>query len=132
MFFKKFSAIAFVLLFCTLTTVSCQSKKSSEIQVVQKDEVKEMLQKVEKREIQLLDVRTLGEFEKGALPGALNINIKSPDFEEKVLSLDKEKPVLIYCQAGFRSNAASTKMKALGFSVIYDYQGGYSDWSRSP
>ena len=131
MFLKKFSFIALLLLFCSLTTVSCQSKKSSKVQVVQIEEVKKMLPGVDNNEIQLLDVRTQAEFAKGAIPGALNINIKSPDFEEMVLALDKKKPVLIYCQAGFRSKAASEKIEAMGFSVIYDYQGGYRDWSGS-
>ena len=127
---KKLYPIALALIFSSLSTVSCQSKKSPQLKIVQKQEVKEMLKKVEREEIQLLDVRTVQEFERGALPGALNVNIKSSDFEEKVLLLDKEKPVLIYCQAGYRSNAASKKLEELGFMILYDYSGGYKDWVR--
>lgn len=78
---------------------------------------------------QLIDVRTPEEFTKGHLEGATNINWNAPTFESSINQLDKSQPVFIYCQAGGRSGKAYKKMKALGFSTVYDMQGGYGKYS---
>ena len=50
--------------------------------------------------LQLVDVRTADEFEVSHLKNAQNICVTSNDFKEKVASLDKEKPVYVYCKKG--------------------------------
>src|SRR5690606_29392040 len=55
---------------------------------------------------QLLDVRTPDEFSKGHLEGATNINWNDRTFSDKVATLDKEKPLFVYCLGGGRSAAA--------------------------
>ncbi len=50
----------------------------------------------------LLDVRTPGEVEEGAIPGAVNIDYNAPDFSEKISALDKTKPYYVYCMGGGR------------------------------
>lgn len=79
---------------------------------------------------QLLDVRTPGEFNAGHIKNADNIDFTGSDFREKVATLDREKPVLIYCHSGNRSGKASLILKELGFKEIYDLQGGYSNWNE--
>ena len=78
--------------------------------------------------ITVVDVRTTEEFSAGALPGALNIPVTDLSFPFQIAKLDKQKPVLIYCKAGGRSARAALAMKALGFSVIYELEGGYRAW----
>jgi rhodanese-related sulfurtransferase len=77
---------------------------------------------------QLLDVRTLSEFNSGHVKGAENIDFTGSDFREKVAKLDREKPVLIYCHSGNRSGKASMILKELGFKEVYDLKGGFSNW----
>ena len=79
---------------------------------------------------QLLDVRTPGEFNAGHIKNADNIDFTGSDFREKVATLDREKPVLIYCHSGNRSGKASLILKELGFKEVYDLQGGYSNWNE--
>ena len=79
---------------------------------------------------QLVDVRTPPEYTKGHLEGALNINFNDPNFEQIIGQLNKSEPVFIYCQAGGRSGKAYKKMKNMGFSTVYDMEGGYGSWSR--
>jgi rhodanese-related sulfurtransferase len=79
-------------------------------------------------ETQVLDVRSTGEFEGGALPKALNISIGDEAFEAKVTTLDKARPVLVYCAGGFRSRKAVTKLKELGFKNIQHIHRGYMSW----
>lgn len=79
-------------------------------------------------ETQVLDVRSKGEFEGGALPKAVNISIGDEAFDSKVAALDKAKPVLVYCAGGFRSRKAVAKLKELGFKNIQHIHRGYMSW----
>ena len=79
-------------------------------------------------ETQVLDVRSKGEFDGGALPKAVNISIGDEAFDSKVGSLDKAKPVLVYCAGGFRSRKAVAKLKELGFQNIQHIHRGYMSW----
>ncbi|MDH4452295.1 MAG: rhodanese-like domain-containing protein [Verrucomicrobiota bacterium] len=79
-------------------------------------------------ETQVLDVRSKGEFDGGALPKAVNISIGDEAFDSKVGSLDKGKPVLVYCAGGFRSRKAVAKLKELGFQNIQHIHRGYMSW----
>jgi rhodanese-related sulfurtransferase len=79
-------------------------------------------------ETQVLDVRSTGEFEGGALPGAVNISIGDAAFETKVAALNKDKPVLVYCAGGFRSRKAVIVLKQLGFRNIQHIHRGYMSW----
>src|SRR6266568_2910016 len=51
----------------------------------------------------VLDVRTKKEFEAGHIPGAINIDVNTPDFKEKISKLNKNKTYLVHCAAGGRS-----------------------------
>lgn len=78
-------------------------------------------------DIQLLDVRTPGEWQAGVIDGALLCNIYSPDFENCIAELNTSKPVYVYCAVGGRSANAAEKMKKLGFKV-FDLRGGMDAW----
>jgi rhodanese-related sulfurtransferase len=77
---------------------------------------------------QVLDVRSEGEFGKGALPGALHISIGDAAFEEKIGKLDKETPVLVYCAGGYRSRKAAAVLKKQGFTNIQHLHRGFHSW----
>ncbi|MGF7215437.1 thioredoxin [Spirosoma lacussanchae] len=78
---------------------------------------------------QLLDVRTPGEFGGGHLPGATNLDFRNPAFGQNVASLDKTKPVYVYCLSGGRSAEAAKLMREQGFASVYELQGGYLKWT---
>jgi rhodanese-related sulfurtransferase len=78
----------------------------------------------------ILDVRTREEFADGHLPGAKLIPWTDDDFESRVeKELKRDKPLLVYCARGPRSNAASEKLAALGFQVR-NLDGGIHAWKR--
>jgi len=79
-------------------------------------------------ETQVLDVRSKGEYDGGALPKAVNISIGDEAFDSRVNTLDKAKPVLVYCAGGFRSRKAVAKLKELGFKNIQHIHRGYMSW----
>ena len=76
----------------------------------------------------LLDVRTSQEFNRGSIPGAINIPI---DEIRDRLSEIPGKNILVNCQVGQRGHTASMLLKDLGFSAV-NLDGGYLTWSNSP
>lgn len=79
----------------------------------------------------LLDVRTPGEVQEGAIPGAVNIDYNAPDFSEKISALDKTKPYYVYCMGGGRGSKALDKMKEQGFTNVHNLEGGFKDWVKN-
>lgn len=79
----------------------------------------------------ILDVRTPEEFAAGHIPGALNIDVNEPDFEEKVKHLDLNQPYLVHCAAGGRSARACTKMSRLKFKTLVDLAPGFNGWKAA-
>lgn len=79
--------------------------------------------------MQILDVRTPSEVAEGVVEGSTHINIHDSDFKGKVTSqLDKSKPVVVYCLSGGRSANAASKLSDMGFTNIFNYTGGMSEW----
>ena len=83
---------------------------------------------ISKKSTQLVDVRTPQEYEAGHIPGALNIDVKSTDFDTQVAKLNKKKPVAVYCRSGVRSRIAASKMAGMGFTV-YNLDKGINGWN---
>lgn len=80
---------------------------------------------------QILDVRTPSEFAEGYLKNAQNINWNGPDFAINVGSLDKSKPVMVYCRSGRRSAEAAKYLRDNGFTSVYELEGGIEGWQAA-
>ena len=82
-----------------------------------------------KDSIQILDVRTSGEYGSGHIKGALLADWNNKEeFKRRVAFIDKNKPVYVYCLAGGRSAAAAEKMRAEGYEKVYELKGGINAW----
>lgn len=114
--------IVFLVMFLMTTMISCQAQ--SEFRSVGIDEFKT---EISKSDVQLVDVRTAQEYSEGHIPGAMNIDVNAPDFEEKIKALDKKENVAIYCRSGRRSKMAANKLTAAGFKVI-ELNTGFLSW----
>ena len=77
----------------------------------------------------LLDIRTPQEFNSGRILGSSNIDFYSPNFEEKLDSLDKSETYYIYCRTGSRTSQTLTLMRELGFQNVYELEGGITNWA---
>lgn len=75
---------------------------------------------------QLIDVRTPQEYAQGHIPGALNIPIDQ--LPAKVGSIDKNKPVAVYCATGARSLNAKQFLAAQGHKDVINLQNGIASW----
>lgn len=81
--------------------------------------------------LQLVDVRTPEEYSVSHLKNAQNICVTDDDFQKQVGVLDKSKPVYVYCRSGKRSARAAKILKEMGFTQVYDLEGGIMEWEEN-
>jgi|SRR5690554_183053 len=118
----------FIALVMTFSLVSCKDKSvSEEVTVISVEEVRNAMGN---GEFQLIDVRTVEEFNEGHLKGAKNVCVTDDDFKEKVAKLDRNEPVYLYCRSGRRSARAGEILREMGFTEIYDMDGGILKWNE--
>ena len=101
--------------------------KAALVRRVNVDEFEKLWQ--DKKNI-VLDVRTKKEFENGHIPGAMNLDVNGPDFDQKVAALEKDKVYLVHCAAGVRSARACDKMSRMGFLHLVDLAPGFRGWEK--
>lgn len=79
--------------------------------------------------VQLVDVRTVSEYENGTLERAVNIDYLQEDFAEQCeQQLDGHRAVYVFCRTGHRSANAAKILLRMGFEVI-NLAGGYEAWT---
>lgn len=88
-------------------------------------------QKIAEKGIQLLDVRTIGEYNSGYIKNAFQADwMNQAQFFDRTQHLDKSKPVYVYCASGGRSGAAAAALRSKGFTA-YNMSGGMIAWKRA-
>lgn len=80
---------------------------------------------------QLVDVRTPEEYDEVHIDDAENINWNGDDFDEEASKLDKTQPVYVYCHSGRRSADAAKHLRKMGFTKVYELQGGLLGWEQA-
>ena len=84
---------------------------------------------IENQDVQILDVRTADEYAESHISGAVNMDMMKTDFRQKILSLDKQKKVAVYCRSGKRSKSAAQMLVKAGFEVV-ELKDGYTSWEK--
>ena len=138
----KFNNIKLFLVILSFTFISCaQNTAKKEVkdngnnyatqdkQVVELISPKDLNAKL--GDIQLIDIRTPGEYTEGYIEGAININFFDRDFNDQMAKLNKDKELYIYCRSGNRTGKAAKRLKDKGFTKIYDLQGGILNWNKN-
>ena len=123
----KLFFITFIYLSIILS--SCQAQTSKNIQLLEAPAFAEKIKNTPNA--QILDVRTPQEFAGDHIENAKNINWLNADFATNAATLNNTKPVFVYCKAGSRSNKAAAKLEEMGFTNIYDLQGGILKWEAA-
>jgi len=113
-----------LLLSCTAQTDS----KGGTFADVSSEEAKNLM--AADHNLQIVDVRQNAEVARGMITGAVQMDISKPAFDKQLETLDKEKPVLVYCAAGGRSKTAQEIMQEKGFKIVYNLQRGYEQWEE--
>jgi rhodanese-related sulfurtransferase len=81
----------------------------------------------ERADLQVLDVRRTAEYAAGHAPRASNTPL-GPRLREEAEQLDSARPVAVICAGGYRSSAATSILRPLGFRRLYNVEGGTSAW----
>ncbi|MGH2552575.1 MAG: rhodanese-like domain-containing protein [Chitinophagaceae bacterium] len=81
--------------------------------------------------IQILDVRTPGEYNNGHIKNSMLADWTNREqFNDRIQYVDINIPVYIYCQVGGRSTAAANWMRQNGFSEVLELNGGFNEWKK--
>jgi rhodanese-related sulfurtransferase len=128
--------INILFLFLIISALSsCGGQKSADSAmgetVLSTISVGEFEKKLKDDAVQLIDVRTAEEFAGGYIKNAVNIDVNSSDFDSKLVTYDKNIPVLVYCLSGGRSSAAADRLNQLGFKQVYNLDGGIMKWQSA-
>ena len=110
----------------TATSTSIQSPSVSQLayKTISVSDASAMIQSYPN--LVILDVRTAQEYAQGHVKGAINIPLS--DLPGRIGELDRNRPILVYCQTGVRSAQASTILVNSGFTQVYDMEGGLNAW----
>lgn len=78
----------------------------------------------------VLDVRDAKAYEEGHLIDARSIPANELGERAETLKKYKEKPVLVYCDAGTTSGTAVRTLQSLGFTKVAALRGGLNAWRQ--
>lgn len=80
----------------------------------------------------VVDVRESGEFRKGHIAGAVNIPLSQ--LSDSISKLERyrkaDRPLVVSCQTGIRSNKAASILRNNSFEKVYTLTGGFAGWQK--
>lgn len=88
--------------------------------------VEQVKQGIETGDFDLIDVRETFEFSRGLLPGARKMPMSTILISAK--ELNKEKPLIVYCEHGIRSLDVTAWLREQGYRA-WSMAGGFSEWT---
>lgn len=113
--------------FFILSLIACNNDAST-----QSISITAFEKELKNAETQLLDVRSIEEYNSGHLPNALQADWNNEtEFTNRTKALDKQKTILVYCLSGVRSNSAMQWLYSKGFTKVYNLQGGVNKWKQA-
>ena len=77
----------------------------------------------------LLDVREEKEYGEGAIPGALNLPIRT--LMQNLDKIPQDQPVVVYCASGHRAAMANALLHMAGFDNVRVFAAGYGAWEAA-
>jgi hydroxyacylglutathione hydrolase len=82
-----------------------------------------------KASLQIIDVRSPGEWKKGHVSGAQHIFV--PELAKRIAELDRNKPTAVYCGSGYRASIATSILKPQGFTDLWNVPGSWEAWKKA-
>lgn len=89
---------------------------------------------IDRKEVFILDVRTNEEYAAGHINGSTLLavqDIPKQELGEKLKAIPKDSKILVYCRSGSRSAKASGILAENGFAMVYNMQGGITEWMKA-
>ena len=123
----------------TLTLVACSQPMSSDTSsssatsstetgytVIKPSEAKSM---IDAGNVTVVDVRTQSEYEDAHIEGAVLVPLDTIGDGHIAALPDKDATLIVYCRTGVRSAQASAALVKLGYTHVYDMDGGITSWT---
>ncbi len=85
---------------------------------------KQMFTVIEDPDVQLVDIRNVGELVNGVVEGAKHIPLA--ELPTRADELDPTRPVVLHCAGGYRSSVAASWLRRHGYPDVSDVLGGYN------
>ncbi len=76
----------------------------------------------------VVDLRASGDFAKGHIAGARNVQMSQFDPENKQLAPARELPVVLVCNVGQTATSAARRLRKAGFTKVSVLEGGMQAW----
>lgn len=86
-------------------------------------------QLINKEGAQVVDLRSVADFNKGHIHGAVNIPFTKLKDSTKDLEKYKESPIIMVCATGMQSGSAAILLRKQGFQHVHKLKGGIASWS---
>ncbi len=100
------------------------------VQHVEQMSVDEAAERIGRGAIQVLDVRNRTEWALGHIDGALHL--PAEQLTQGVIDgLDRDRPVVVACAAGYRSSLATSILKRRGHRQVANLSGGMDAWNAA-
>jgi rhodanese-related sulfurtransferase len=117
-------AIFFISIVLTLLFGATTVPAAPEYKNIMSVDAKKMME--QKKNMYLLDVRTPQEYAQSRMKGSVLIPIN--ELERRVQEVPKNRPILVLCAVGSRSNLAAGFLIKKGYSDVYNLTDGLSGW----
>ena len=79
----------------------------------------------------ILDARELKEFEISHIKNAIHVGFNHFNKNSiKNIINDKNKPIVVYCSVGIRSETIAHKLKKAGYNNVFNLYGGIFEWKN--
>ena len=79
--------------------------------------------------LEIIDVRNPDEVIRGVIEGARHIPLAL--LPQRFQELERDRPIVFYCQSGLRSMQAGAFLTARGWTEVFNLSGGVMAWVRS-
>ncbi|PZX43132.1 rhodanese-related sulfurtransferase [Nonlabens dokdonensis] len=107
---------------------SCFTDNAGVINVVSVEEAAELM---DLNEVKVIDVRSEIQYSSKHINKAINIEVENDDLNAILDEMDKNEPLLVYCNKGGQSERCAKVLQEKGFKLIYDLDGGIAKWEES-
>jgi hydroxyacylglutathione hydrolase len=102
------------------------SEPGIELQTADIIDIKAFKKYLHREDTQIVDVRGLTEYEAGHIEGAEHVFAGT--IANNLNKIDRNKQVVIHCQAGDRSAVAYSVLSRNGFTNVKNFSGGMKEW----
>lgn len=78
-----------------------------------------------------VDVREDKEYKRGHIPNSRHVPLGQLEKRAHELEKYRDRPVILVCETGMRSQRAGAQLKKRGFDKVYNLTGGIGAWDKA-